>query len=58
MNPEYIARVAAELKLRPAQVAATAELMDAASLRVAQNLATVVPALVGLNVEAHTALLQ
>ncbi|HOA87848.1 MAG TPA: FAD-binding and (Fe-S)-binding domain-containing protein [Propioniciclava tarda] len=37
--------------------AATAELMDAASLRVAQNLATVVPALVGLNVEAHTALL-
>ena len=27
MNPEYIARVAAELKLRPAQVAATAELI-------------------------------
>jgi len=37
--------------------AATAELMDAASLRVAQNLATVVPALVGLNVHDHTALL-
>ena len=27
MNPDYIARVAAELKLRPAQVAATAELI-------------------------------
>jgi len=37
--------------------AATAELMDAASLRVAQNLSTVVPALVGLHVDAHTALL-
>ena len=37
--------------------AATAELMDAASLRVAQNLATVVPALVGLDVAEHTALL-
>jgi len=37
--------------------AATAELMDAASLRVAQNLATVVPALVGLHVDAHTGLL-
>lgn len=37
--------------------AATAELMDAASLRVAQNLPTVVPALVGLDVAEHTALL-
>ncbi len=37
--------------------AATAELMDAASLRVAQNLATRVPALEGLHVDAHTALL-
>lgn len=37
--------------------AATVELMDAASLRVAQHLATVVPALVGLNVQDHTALL-
>ena len=37
--------------------AATAELMDAASLRVAQSLATVVPALVGLDVAEHTALL-
>ncbi|MDO5696682.1 MAG: FAD-binding and (Fe-S)-binding domain-containing protein [Dermatophilus congolensis] len=37
--------------------AATAELMDAASLRVAQNLPTVVPALVGLDVADHTALL-
>ena len=37
--------------------AATAELMDASSLRVAQNLPTVVPALVGLSVAEHTALL-
>ncbi len=37
--------------------AATAELMDAASLRVAQHLPKVVPALIGLNVQAHTALL-
>ncbi len=37
--------------------AATAELMDAASLRVAQQLPKVVPALVGLGVQAHTALL-
>ncbi|RYD33162.1 MAG: RNA-binding transcriptional accessory protein [Verrucomicrobiaceae bacterium] len=28
MNPEYFARVAAELKIRPAQVAATAELLS------------------------------
>ncbi|MBK7723538.1 MAG: FAD-binding oxidoreductase [Austwickia sp.] len=37
--------------------AATAELMDAASLRVAQKLPKVVPALVGLHVQEHTALL-
>ncbi len=37
--------------------AATAELMDAASLRVAQHLPTVVQALVGLRVQRHTALL-
>lgn len=37
--------------------AATAELMDAASLRVAQQLTTIVPAIEGLRVDAHTALL-
>ena len=37
--------------------AATAELMDAASLRVAQHLPKVVPALIGLDVREHTALL-
>lgn len=37
--------------------ARTAELMDAASLRVAQAGTTVVPQLVGLDVRAHTALL-
>ena len=54
---DTIASATAALPALLAAGAATAELMDAASLRVAQQLPTVVPALVDLHVDAHTALL-